>query len=81
MRSYGNRYYHKPIIAGKVRRPKPMTVKWFEFAQSLTDKPMKGMLTGPVTMLFWSFIRDDIPRSETCRWRWIRPPHCWLPPP
>ena len=55
VRSYGNRYYHKPIIAGKVRRPKPMTVKWFEFAQSLTDRPVKGMLTGPYTMLDWSY--------------------------
>ncbi|MBI2983544.1 MAG: methionine synthase, partial [Chloroflexi bacterium] len=47
VRSYGNRYYHKPIIAGKVKRPKPMTVEWFEYAQSLTDRPVKGMLTGP----------------------------------
>lgn len=55
VRSYGNRYYHKPIIAGKVARPKPMTVEWFEYAQSLTTKPVKGMLTGPYTMLDWSF--------------------------
>jgi 5-methyltetrahydropteroyltriglutamate--homocysteine methyltransferase len=55
VRSYGNRYYHKPIIAGNVRRPKPMTVEWFRYAQSLTDKPVKGMLTGPYTMLDWSF--------------------------
>ena len=55
VRSYGNRYYHKPIIAGRIRRPKPMTVEWFEYAQSLTDKPVKGMLTGPYTMLDWSF--------------------------
>ncbi|MBM4435220.1 MAG: methionine synthase [Chloroflexi bacterium] len=55
VRSYGNRYYHKPIIAGKIRRPRPMTVEWFEYAQSLTDKPVKGMLTGPYTMLDWSF--------------------------
>lgn len=55
VRSYGNRYYHKPIIAGKIRRPKPMTVEWFEYTQSLTDKPVKGMLTGPYTMLDWSF--------------------------
>jgi 5-methyltetrahydropteroyltriglutamate--homocysteine methyltransferase len=55
VRSYGNRYYHKPIIAGKIRRPKPMTVEWFEYAQSLTDRPVKGMLTGPYTMLDWSF--------------------------
>jgi 5-methyltetrahydropteroyltriglutamate--homocysteine methyltransferase len=55
VRSYGNRYYHKPIIAGKLRRPKPMTVEWFQYAQSLTQKPVKGMLTGPYTMLDWSF--------------------------
>jgi 5-methyltetrahydropteroyltriglutamate--homocysteine methyltransferase len=55
VRSYGNRYYHKPIIASKVRRPKPMTIDWFRFAQSLTDRPVKGMLTGPYTMLDWSY--------------------------
>ncbi len=55
VRSYGNRYYHKPIIASPVRRPKPMTVDWFRFTQSLTDRPVKGMLTGPYTMLDWSY--------------------------
>jgi 5-methyltetrahydropteroyltriglutamate--homocysteine methyltransferase len=55
VRSYGNRYYHKPIIASKVARPKPMTVDWFRFTQSLTDRPVKGMLTGPYTMLDWSY--------------------------
>ena len=55
VRSYGNRYYHKPIIASTVARPKPMTVDWFRFAQSLTDRPVKGMLTGPYTMLDWSY--------------------------
>jgi 5-methyltetrahydropteroyltriglutamate--homocysteine methyltransferase len=55
VRSYGNRYYHKPVIAGQIRRPNPMTVEWFRYAQSLTDKPVKGMLTGPYTMLDWSF--------------------------
>lgn len=55
VRSYGNRYYHKPIIAGKVRRTKPITVQMFEYAQSLTTKPVKGMLTGPYTMLDWSY--------------------------
>ena len=55
VRSYGNRYYHKPIIAGRVRRPQPMTVEWFEYAQSLTDRPVKGMLTGPYTLLDWSY--------------------------
>jgi 5-methyltetrahydropteroyltriglutamate--homocysteine methyltransferase len=55
VRSYGNRYYHKPIIASPISRPKPMTVDWFRYAQSLTDRPVKGMLTGPYTMLDWSF--------------------------
>ncbi len=55
VRSYGNRYYHKPIIASPVSRPKAMTVEWFRYAQSLTDRPVKGMLTGPYTMLDWSF--------------------------
>lgn len=55
VRSYGNRYYHKPVISGKLSRPKPMTVEWFQYAQSLTDKPVKGMLTGPYTMLDWSY--------------------------
>jgi 5-methyltetrahydropteroyltriglutamate--homocysteine methyltransferase len=55
VRSYGNRYYHKPIIASAVGRPKPMTVDWFRYAQSLTDRPVKGMLTGPYTMLDWSY--------------------------
>ncbi len=55
VRAYGNRYYHKPIISGPIRRPKPMTVEWWKFAQSLTDRPVKGMLTGPYTMLDWSY--------------------------
>ena len=55
VRSYGNRYYHKPVIASKVSRPKPMTVDWFNYTQSLTDRPVKGMLTGPYTMLDWSY--------------------------
>ncbi len=55
VRSYGNRYYHKPVIASKVGRPKPMTVDWFRYTQSLTDRPVKGMLTGPYTMLDWSY--------------------------
>ena len=55
VRSFGNRYYHKPVIASKISRPKPMTVDWFRFAQSLTDRPVKGMLTGPYTMLDWSY--------------------------
>lgn len=55
VRSYGNRFYRKPIIVGKVRRTKPVTLKWFKFAQGLTQKPVKGMLTGPYTMMDWSF--------------------------
>jgi len=55
VRSYGNRYYHKPIIVGPVEWPGPMTVRWWQFAQSLTDRPVKGMLTGPYTMMDWSF--------------------------
>ncbi len=67
VQSYGSRYVRPPVIFGDVSRPQPMTVKWAEFAQSLSDKPVKGMLTGPVTILNWSFVRDDQPRSETCR--------------
>ncbi|KNY33264.1 MULTISPECIES: 5-methyltetrahydropteroyltriglutamate--homocysteine S-methyltransferase [unclassified Agrobacterium] len=67
VQSYGSRYVRPPIIFGDVSRPKPMTVRWWEYSQSLTDKPVKGMLTGPVTILNWSFVRDDIARSLTCR--------------
>jgi 5-methyltetrahydropteroyltriglutamate--homocysteine methyltransferase len=67
VQSYGSRYVRPPIIFGDVRRPKPITVDWIRYAQSLTDRPVKGMLTGPVTMLQWSFVRDDQPRSETCK--------------
>ncbi|MGA8231144.1 MAG: 5-methyltetrahydropteroyltriglutamate--homocysteine S-methyltransferase [Candidatus Acidiferrales bacterium] len=67
VQSYGSRCVKPPIVYGDVRRPAPMTVGWSVFAQSLTPKPMKGMLTGPVTILEWSFVRDDQPRSETCR--------------
>ncbi len=56
-----------PILFGDVSRPQPMTVAWSVYAQSLTDRPMKGMLTGPVTVLQWSFVRDDQPRADTCR--------------
>jgi 5-methyltetrahydropteroyltriglutamate--homocysteine methyltransferase len=66
VQSYGSRYVRPPIIFGDVRRPAPMTVDWTTYAQSLSDRPVKGMLTGPVTMLQWSFVRDDQPRSETC---------------
>jgi 5-methyltetrahydropteroyltriglutamate--homocysteine methyltransferase len=55
VRSYGNRYYRKPIIVGKVTRPKPVTVEWWRFAQRLTKQPVKGMLTGPYTIMDWSF--------------------------
>ncbi|WP_457596143.1 5-methyltetrahydropteroyltriglutamate--homocysteine S-methyltransferase [Hydrogenimonas sp.] len=66
VQSYGSRCVKPPIIYGDVSRPAPMTVEWITYAQSLTEKPMKGMLTGPVTILNWSFVRDDQPRSETC---------------
>jgi 5-methyltetrahydropteroyltriglutamate--homocysteine methyltransferase len=66
VQSYGSRYVRPPIIFGDVSRAAPMTVEWIEYAQSKTEKPVKGMLTGPVTMLQWSFVRDDQPLSETC---------------
>jgi len=65
VQSYGSRCVKPPIIYGDVSRPRPMTVGWTRYAQSLTGRPMKGMLTGPVTMLQWSFVRDDQPRSTT----------------
>ncbi|OVE49103.1 5-methyltetrahydropteroyltriglutamate--homocysteine S-methyltransferase [Chromobacterium violaceum] len=67
VQSYGSRCVKPPIIFGDVARPKPMTVDWARYAQSLTAKPVKGMLTGPVTILQWSFVRDDLPRREVCR--------------
>lgn len=67
VQSYGSRCVAPPIIWGDVWRPNPMTVRWTQYAQSLTDKPVKGMLTGPVTMLQWSFVRDDLPRETVCR--------------
>jgi len=66
VQSYGSRYVRPPIVFGDISRPHPMTTDWIAYAQALTDKPVKGMLTGPVTMLQWSFVRDDQPRSETC---------------
>ncbi|MBU2754068.1 5-methyltetrahydropteroyltriglutamate--homocysteine S-methyltransferase [Acidithiobacillus sp. CV18-2] len=65
VQSYGSRYVKPPLIFGDVSRPHPMTVEWAKYAQSLTSKPMKGMLTGPVTILQWSFVRDDQPRERT----------------
>ncbi|MGC1547501.1 MAG: 5-methyltetrahydropteroyltriglutamate--homocysteine S-methyltransferase, partial [Rhodanobacter sp.] len=67
VQSYGSRCVKPPIIWGDVARPAPMTVRWSSYAQSLTDKPVKGMLTGPVTVLQWSFVRDDLPRETVCR--------------
>lgn len=67
VQSYGSRCVKPPVVYGDVSRNRPMSVTWSTFAQSLTKKPMKGMLTGPVTILEWSFVRDDQPRSETCR--------------
>ncbi len=66
VQSYGSRCVKPPILFGDISRPKPMTVEWIRYAQSLTKKPMKGMLTGPVTILNWSFVRDDQPRSASC---------------
>ncbi|KAK1354489.1 5-methyltetrahydropteroyltriglutamate--homocysteine S-methyltransferase [Heracleum sosnowskyi] len=66
VQSYGSRCVKPPIIYGDVSRPKAMTVFWSSIAQSMTKRPMKGMLTGPVTILNWSFVRDDQPRFETC---------------
>jgi len=67
VQSYGSRCVKPPIIYGDVSRPHPMTVEWIRYAQSLTEKPMKGMVTGPVTLLCWSFVRDDLPRQEVCQ--------------
>jgi 5-methyltetrahydropteroyltriglutamate--homocysteine methyltransferase len=67
VQSYGSRCVRPPILFGDISRPKPMTIDWWRYAQSLTAKPVKGMLTGPVTILNWSFVRDDIPRSLACR--------------
>lgn len=65
VQSYGSRCVKPPIIFGDVSRPAPITVSWARYAQSLSKKPVKGMLTGPITMLFWSFVRDDQPRATT----------------
>lgn len=65
VQSYGSRCVKPPILYGDISRPKTMTVDWIRYAQSLTEKPLKGMLTGPVTMLNWSFVRDDQPRKDT----------------
>ena len=67
VQSYGSRCVKPPVIYGDVHRPAPMTVRWSTFAQSRTERPVKGMLTGPVTILQWSFVRDDIARSEVAR--------------
>ncbi|MEZ7809686.1 5-methyltetrahydropteroyltriglutamate--homocysteine S-methyltransferase [Alcaligenes phenolicus] len=66
VQSYGSRCVKPPILFGDISRPQAMTVEWITYAQSLTQKPMKGMLTGPVTILNWSFVRDDQPRSASC---------------
>lgn len=67
VQSYGSRCVKPPIIFGDIARPKPMTVDWTTYAQSLSSKPVKGMLTGPITILQWSFVRNDQARSETCK--------------
>jgi len=66
VQSYGSRCVKPPILFGDITRPNAMTVDWTKYAQSLTNKPLKGMLTGPVTILNWSFVRDDQPRKDTC---------------
>ncbi len=66
VQSYGSRYVRPPIVYGDVSRPGPITIDWITYAQSLTDRPVKGMLTAPVTMLKWSFVRDDQPEADTC---------------
>lgn len=66
VQSYGSRCVKPPILFGDISRPRAMTLEWINYAQSLTDKPVKGMLTGPVTILNWSFVRDDQPRRESC---------------
>jgi len=67
VQSYGSRCVKPPVLFGDISRPRAMTVEWITYAQSLTAKPMKGMLTGPVTILNWSFVRDDQPRSVSCK--------------
>jgi 5-methyltetrahydropteroyltriglutamate--homocysteine methyltransferase len=67
VQSYGSRCTRPSILWGDVSRPAPMTVEWSQYAQSLSDKPVKGMLTGPVTILAWSFVRDDQPLGDTAR--------------
>jgi 5-methyltetrahydropteroyltriglutamate--homocysteine methyltransferase len=67
VQSYGSRCVKPPILFGDISRPRPMTVEWTQYAASLTTRPMKGMLTGPVTLLNWSFVRDDQPRSVSCK--------------
>jgi 5-methyltetrahydropteroyltriglutamate--homocysteine methyltransferase len=66
VRSYGNRYYHKPIIVGEVRWQEPLTVAWWKYAQGLTSKPVKGMLTGPYTVMDWSFNEHYASRRDAC---------------
>jgi 5-methyltetrahydropteroyltriglutamate--homocysteine methyltransferase len=66
VRSYGNRYYHKPIVTGEVKWPGATTVDWWQYAQGLTEKPVKGMLTGPYTMMDWSFNEHYPDRRATC---------------
>ncbi len=67
VQSYGSRCVKPPIIFGDISRKKPMTVEWINYAQSLTNKPVKAMLTGPVTILAWSFVRDDLPREQVTK--------------
>jgi 5-methyltetrahydropteroyltriglutamate--homocysteine methyltransferase len=67
VQSYGSRCVKPPIVYGDVSRPSPITVEWMIYARSLTERPLKGILAGPVTMTSWSFLRDDLPRVDICR--------------
>lgn len=67
VQSYGSRCVKPPIVIGDISRPAPITVEWAKYAQSLTDKPVKGMLTGPVTILCWSFPREDVSRETIAK--------------
>jgi 5-methyltetrahydropteroyltriglutamate--homocysteine methyltransferase len=80
VQSYGSRCVKPPVVIGDVSRPEAITVEWAKYAQSLTDKPVKGMLTGPVTILCWSFPREDVsvkPLRSRLRWRCVTKWRIW----
>jgi 5-methyltetrahydropteroyltriglutamate--homocysteine methyltransferase len=79
VQSYGSRCVRRPILFGDVSRPEPITVAWWRYAQGLTRRPVKAILTGPVTMMQWSFVRDDAPpRRSPNSWRWPSPTRPWI---